>query len=324
MIVNEETIYFLKKRPGHVSGEEISRELNVSRAAIWKHIQELRDSGYDIAAVPHLGYKLLSCPDRLFPWEVKYHLKNRLIAKQIYYYLSLPSTMDKAIELALGGAPEGTLVIAEGQTKGKGRMGRAWLSPRYKGIYISLIIKPRIPPQQAPILTLISAVAICEALRQHLGCQAQIKWPNDILLNNKKTAGILTELSAEMDAVHAIIIGMGINVNTDKKSLPFSATSLKETVGREVKRLSLLKAILHCFEKEYLHFQKQGVRQSLDKWRHFSATLGRRVRLGTGVDRDQLIGEAVDIDTDGGLLIRQDSGIIKRVISGDITHCKRE
>jgi len=322
-MVNEEILYFLKKKSGYVSGEEISSKLNISRAAIWKHIQELRDLDYDIAAVPHLGYKLLSCPDRLFPWEIKYLLKNKFIGKVIYYYESLPSTMDRAMDLGFNAAAEGTLVVAEGQTKGRGRMGRQWLSPKYAGIYFSLIIKPRILPQQAPVLTLISAVAICEAIGQHLGLTAQIKWPNDILINNRKVAGILTELSAEMDIVHAVIVGVGINVNNEKKTLPYSAGSLKEIVRGEVNRLDLLKMILRCFEEMYIQFQKQAVKQILDKWRHFSATLGRRVKLSISGLRAPLIGEAVDIDQDGGLLIRRDCGLIERVMAGDVIHCKR-
>jgi len=322
-MINEEILYFLKKRNGYISGEEISDELGISRTAIWKHIQELRDLGYDITAVPHLGYSLLACPDRLFPWEVKYSLKNRVIAKTIYYYESVSSTMDRAIELALDGVPEGTLFIAEGQTKGKGRMGRLWVSPKYKGIYFSLIIKPKILPQQAPLLTLISAVAICVALKRQLNLQAQIKWPNDILLDNKKVGGILTELSAEMDTVHAIIVGVGINVNNEKRTLPHLAGSLKEIIGHEINRLSLLQNILICFEERYLEFQKQGIQQILEDWRHSSLTLGRRVKLSMSRQRAQLIGEAIDIDQDGGLLVRKDSGLIERVMAGDIIHCKR-
>ncbi len=322
-VVNEAILYFLKKRTEYISGEEISGELGISRQALWKHIHELRDLGYDIAAVPHLGYRLLSCPDRLLPWEIKYHLKNKVIGKEIYYYESLHSTMDKAMELALEGAQEGTLVIAEGQTRGRGRMGRQWLSPKYEGIYFSLIIKPKILPQQAPVLTLICAVAICEAIEQQLNLSARIKWPNDILIDSRKVGGILTELSAEMDIVHAIVVGVGINVNNERKSLPYPACSLKEIVAVKVNRLSLLQSLLRFFEEEYIQFQKQGVKLILDKWRHFSATLGRRVKLSVGGQRLQLIGEAVDIDQDGGLLIRKDSGLIERVMAGDVIHCKR-
>ncbi|MFC1658397.1 biotin--[acetyl-CoA-carboxylase] ligase [Candidatus Omnitrophota bacterium] len=322
-MVNEEILFFLKTKPGYISGEEISQALGISRTAIWKHIQELRELGYDIAAVPHLGYNLLSCPDRLFPWEIRHVLKNRIIAKSIYYYESLPSTMDKAMEFALSGAPEGTLVLAESQTKGRGRMGRQWFSPKYKGIYFSLILRPDMLPQQAPVLTLIAAVAICEVLKQYLGIEAQIKWPNDIFSNNKKIAGILTELRAEMDKIYAIILGLGINVNNEKKSLPYPGSSLREITGRPISRLELLQGILSCFEQRYREFQKQGVGEILDKWRHLSTTLGKRVRLNTGRSRHQLVGEAVDIDQDGGLLIRQDSGLVERVMAGDIIHCKR-
>ena len=322
-MMNEKLLYILRKSSGLISGEEISHQLGISRAAIWKHINELRDLGYDITAVPHLGYRLLSCPDRLYPWEIKYLQKNKFVGKVIYYYENLSSTMDKAMDLALKGAEEGTVVVAEGQTKGKGRMGRVWLSPKYKGIYFSLIIKPNLLLKQAPVLTLISAVAICEAIKQRINLETQIKWPNDILLGNKKIAGILTELSAEMDIVHAIIVGVGINVNNDRKTLPYQASSLKEITGCKVNRIDLLKNILFCFEQRYLEFQKQGIKEILDKWCHLSATLGRRVRLSLSTQKKELVGEAVNIDGDGGLLIRQDSGLIERVISGDIIHCKQ-
>ena len=172
-------------------------------------------------------------------------------------------------------------------------------------------------------MTLISAVAICAALKQHLGLQAQIKWPNDILLNNRKLGGILTELSAEMDRVHAIIIGVGMNINTEQRVLPEAATSLKEATGSEVSRLELLRAILVSFEKIYLQFQKQGIEKILQQWRDFSATLGKRVKLTTGRQAHPLVGEAVDIGQDGGLLIRKDSGVMERVMAGDVVHCKR-
>ncbi len=322
-MVNTELLYILKRETGYISGEEISGQLGITRAAIWKHIQELRNLGYDIAAVPHLGYKLLSLPDRLYPWEIKYHLKNKFIGKAVYYYENLSSTMDTAMDLALNGVSEGALIIAEGQTEGRGRMGRLWLSPKYKGIYFSLIIKPKILPQQTPVLTLISAVAICQALKRHLGIEAQIKWPNDILVDDRKVGGILTEMNAEMDAVHAIIVGVGINVNNDKGALPYPAGTLKEAVGYEINRLILLKYILSYFEDKYLQFQRQGVDRILEEWRHFSATLGKRIKLSVVGKRQALIGKAMDIDYDGGLLVRLDSGLTERVVAGDISHCKQ-
>jgi BirA family biotin operon repressor/biotin-[acetyl-CoA-carboxylase] ligase len=172
-------------------------------------------------------------------------------------------------------------------------------------------------------LTLISAVAICEALGKQLNLSARIKWPNDILIDSRKVVGILTELSAEMDIVHAIIVGVGINVNSEKKNLPYPAASLKEITGSEVNRLSLLQSILGHFEDEYIQFQKQGLEKILNKWRNFSTTLGKRVKLNLSGHRLALVGEAVDIDRDGSLLIRKDSGLIERVMAGDIIHCKR-
>lgn len=317
----EKILYYLKDKTTYVSGEEISRHLGISRASLWKHIQEIRDLGYQIIAVPHLGYQLLSWPDRLFPWEVKYSLNNKIVGKTIYYYESLSSTMDIALDLGLKGAPEGTLVIAEGQHKGRGRMSRPWLSPKYKGIYFSLIIKPKIIPSRVPVFTLISGVAICEALKHSLGLGAQIKWPNDIILNNKKVGGILTELNAEMDIIRVLVVGVGINVNNERKTLPPQATSLRQATGQQVNRLALLQNILRYLEKCYLQFQKpDGLTSLLDRWRHFSATLGRRVKASLQ-DR-QLEGEAVDIDCDGGLLVRRDSGLIEKVMAGDVVHCR--
>jgi BirA family biotin operon repressor/biotin-[acetyl-CoA-carboxylase] ligase len=319
-MVNEELLYILKKRPGYVSGEDISRDLGISRAAIWKHIQELRNLGYDITAVPHLGYRLLSSPDRLFPWEIKHSLKNKFIGKAIYYYESLPSTMDKAMELALNAAAEGTLVIAEGQTKGKGRLNRRWFSPKYKGIYLSLILRPKILPNLTPILTLLSAVSICEAISENTSLDVKIKWPNDILIHYKKLGGILTELNAEMDATSFVIIGIGLNIDNDKKTLIYGATSLKEQSKENINRIDILQDILRRIEDNYLFFQKKGSQAVIDKWRSYSITLGKRVKIIC--QKKHLEGEAIDIDIDGGLLVRRDSGLTEKIMAGDVVHCR--
>lgn len=313
-------MYFLKKKPEYVSGEEISRELGMTRAAIWKHIHELKELGYDIVAVPHLGYRLLSCPDRLFPWEVKYRLKNRLIGRAVYYYDSLPSTMNRAMELGFAGAPEGALVIAEGQTRGRGRMSREWFSPKYKGIYLSLILRPQILPTQTPLLTLLAAVSICEVIRQINGQDVKIKWPNDIIIRHRKLGGILTELNAEMDVTRFVVIGIGLNVNNDKKTLVPGAISLREHKKEDLDRVNLLQEILRGIERNYLLFQKEGSRIIVDKWRDFSLTLGKRIKIIC--HKEQLEGEAVDIDTDGGLLVRRDSGLVEKIMSGDVIHCR--
>ena len=319
-MTREKILDFLKRKQDYVSGDLIAGRLEVSRQALWKHIQELKDSGYDIVAVPHLGYKLISCPDRLFPYEISSYLDTRVIGKKIYYFEALASTMDSAMDLAMKGAPEGTLVVAETQTRGKGRLGRAWFSPKYKGIYLSLILKPDILPNQASVLTLLSAVAACEAIKEVCRQDAQIKWPNDIFLNNKKIGGILTEMAAETDRVSFVVIGIGLNVNNDKKSLISGASSLKEEIGEPVSRLQLLQEFLRRIEINYSLFRKKETAHILEKWRQNSLTLGRRVKVYA--HKEYLEGEAQDVDVDGGLLVRVDSGITKNVMAGDVVHCR--
>ncbi len=310
----------LKKRQDYCSGDQLSHRLGISRQALWKHIQELKEAGYDIVAVPHLGYKLVSSPDRLFPSEVNHHLTTKFVGKKIHYFDVVSSTMNMAQELALKDAPEGTVVLAESQTKGRGRLGRSWVSPKYKGIYFSLILRPKVLPNVTPIFTLLCAVSVCEAIKEVTDLDAQIKWPNDILIHNKKLGGILTELNAEMDATRSIIIGIGLNVNNDKKTEVPGATSLKEQKKEEVSRVALLQGILRKIEDNYLLFQQEGGSGIIEKWRHYSLTLGKRVKIVC--EKTHLEGEAVDIDADGGLLIRRDYGTVEKVMSGDVIHCR--
>ncbi len=316
----------------------MSRILGMSRSAIWKHIQELRQRGYDIVAVPHLGYRLLSIPDRLFSSEVNEGLKTKFMGRKIYYYMAVSSTMDIATELGMKGAPEGTVVLTETQTKGRGRLGRSWSSPKYKGIYLSLILRPKILPNQAPILTLLAAVSVCEAIKEITDLDCKIKWPNDILIQHKKLGGILTELNAEVDGVRFIVIGIGLNVNNDKKSLLSGATSLKEQkkekinpvrntplsmrnkISNGVNRIELLRKILQRLEDNYRRFPETSHRTIIEKWRNYSLTLGKRIKII--YQHKHLEGTAIDIDIDGGLLLRKDSGIIQKVMAGDVVHCR--
>jgi len=175
-------------------------------------------------------------------------------------------------------------------------------------------------PGQAAVLNLLAAVSICEAIKEITGLNSQIKWPNDILLGSKKIGGILTELNAEMDAVRFIIIGIGLNVNNDKKSLLSGATSLREEKKEDIGRLDLLKAILRSIEGNYFIFQKDGAHPVLNKWRHFNLTLGRRVKISS--HKEQIEAEAIDIDTDGALLLRNDAGLMQRITAGDVVHCR--
>ncbi|MDD5464824.1 MAG: biotin--[acetyl-CoA-carboxylase] ligase [Candidatus Omnitrophica bacterium] len=318
--MREKILDYLNKKHDYLSGDEISRNLGISRQGLWKHIQELKDSGYEIVAVPHLGYRLESSPDRLFPFEISRNLHTKFIGKKIHYFDYLASTMNLAMQLGMQGAGDGALVLAESQTKGRGRLGRSWFSPKYKGIYLSLILRPKLAPAVSPILTLLSAVSICEAVKNVAGLDAQIKWPNDVFIHNKKFAGILTEMNAEVDKVNFVVIGIGLNVNNDKKSLITQATSLKEQLGHPVSRLMLLQELLRRIENNYFLLEDKGSKVIIDKWRNFSSTLGRHVKVYC---QDKHIeGCAVDIDHDGALLVRKASGIIQKISSGDVMHCR--
>jgi len=311
---------FLKKRHDYISGEEISHHLRMSRQALWKHIQDLRENGYEILAVPHLGYKLVSAPDRLFPSEVTRHLNTRFTGKKIYYFDTISSSMDIATQLGMKNAAQGTLVLTETQTKGRGRLNRPWLSPKYKGLYLSLLLRSELLPAQAPILTLLAAVSICEAIKEIVGLEAKIKWPNDIFINNKKLGGILTELNAETDRIRFVVIGIGLNVNNDKKTLASNAISLKECKKENINRIELLQEILRRIEANYLILQEKGNRRIAEKWRDYNMTLGRRVKVYLQHEHQE--GQALDIDTDGALLLRNDSGLVHKVTTGDVIHCR--
>jgi len=318
--MQEKILDFLKRKQDYLSGDQISHRLGITRQALWKHIQELKNLGYDIVAVPHLGYRLISSPDRLFPFEATQGLDTKFIGKKIYYFDGVPSTMNIAMQLGIKGAPEGTLVVAEYQTKGRGRLGRSWFSPKYKGIYLSLLLKPKISPIDAPILTLLAAVSICEAVKAITGLDTQIKWPNDILIHHKKLGGILTELNAEMDEINFVIIGIGLNVNNDKKTLVSGATSLREQKKENINRINLMQEILRRIEANYLSFQERGAHPLIEKWREHSITLGKRIKVYS--HKEHIEGEAIDIDMDGGLLVRKDSGVIEKVMAGDVVHCR--
>ena len=318
--MRQKILDFLKRKQDYISGDQIAKSLGVTRQALWKHIQELKEAGYEIVAVPHLGYKLDSSPDRLFEFEVTHELNTKFVGKKVYYFESLGTTMNVAMQLGMEGAAEGTLVLAETQSKGKGRLGRNWLSPKYKGIYFSLILRPKIAPSRAPILTLLAAVSICQAVKEITRLDCQIKWPNDIIMHNKKLGGILTELSAEVDKINFVVIGAGINVNTDKKNLLSTATSLKEQKKENIDRVALLQEILRKIEINYLLFHERGAHPIIEKWREYAVTLGKRVKVYCL--NEHIEGEAYDIDNEGALLVRRDSGLTEKVLSGDVVHCR--
>ena len=317
MNIQQQIIHFLRNAEHYISGEEISRSLKISRSAIWKYIQDLRENGYDIVAVPHLGYKLNTAPDTPFPDEIRHGLKTKFVGHEVHFFETTASTMDEAFQLGLKGCAEGTVVCAEHQTKGRGRLARSWVSPKAKGIYLSVVLRPKLPPTEVAKLTLLSAVAVAEAIRVHSGLDVFIKWPNDLLIKNRKVVGILTELNAETDRVKFIVIGIGVNVNAALSQLPEGATSLKAEADKDFSRVELIREILRQTEMWYLKFQKEGFGAIAQRWRQSNATLNKRIRITEPKGFSE--GQALDIENDGGLLIRMDSGVVVKKLVGDVT-----
>jgi len=305
----------------YLSGEEISNQLSVSRTAIWKQMQTLKQAGYDIEAHPRRGYRLKNLPDLLLPYEIRDIVTTKKLGKvEIYYSAEIDSTNNEAKKQANLGCPEGVIVLSEGQNGGRGRLSRNWFSPTGKGIYLSVVLRPPFNPYDAPKCTLLAAVAVTKAIRSITGVECGIKWPNDILYQGKKIVGILTEMSAEFDAINHVVIGMGINVNIKEQDFPAElvdiATSLSIIVGHDISRLTLLNAILVELEQAYDCVIQQGFSEMLNEWRELSVTLGEKVTVyGSG---KEFSGKAVDIDNDGALLVETE-GVLERVLAGDVS-----
>jgi BirA family biotin operon repressor/biotin-[acetyl-CoA-carboxylase] ligase len=307
---------FRSNRSKHISGEEISELLGISRAAVWKHVRSLREKGYNIEAQPHLGYRLMTIPDKMVPQEISWNLQTICMGKRIFSYEETDSTNDVACNLAMNGACEGTVVFAEYQTRGRGRMGREWLSPRGKNILMSVILKPDILPSEAPKVTLVSAVAVAAAIGSVGHVQPLIKWPNDIQINGKKVAGILTEMNAETDSIKFVILGIGVNVNAPAGNLPAGSTSLVEELNQNVSRIELAREILRQLDLHYLSFRKGEFNKIISTWTKMSAIGGKRVRV-TCHNR-KIEGYPVGVDSDGALVVRTDSGFTERILTGDV------
>ena len=309
------------QQEGHVSGEQLGRRFNISRTAVWKHVNELRKKGYKITSSPRLGYSFVKSTDRLLPEEISLGLDTHLIGKHIVYREEVTSTQDVAEELAKQGAEDGTVVISEGQTKGRGRVGRNWVSPAGEGVYLSIILRPNLRPAQVLQIPLITAVAVSKAIKRVTPLQPRVKWPNDITLGGKKVGGILTEMSSEIDRVNYIILGIGINVNTQRSLLPESirgiATSLAEECGGHISRVRFLQCLLAEFETLYNEFLVSGFGTIRQKWKTLDNTIGSRVKVSAGAE--EIEGEALDIDREGFLLVRTKDGDVKRIISGDVS-----
>jgi BirA family biotin operon repressor/biotin-[acetyl-CoA-carboxylase] ligase len=305
-----------------LSGADLASRLGISRTMVWKHIKALEREGFGIEAVPSQGYRITVVPDRLRQNDLGRGLKTKIIGKDIRLHSEVLSTNTLAMEAASQGAAEGTVVIAETQTGGKGRLGRQWISP-HGNLYVSVILRPAIPTHKAPLITLVGAVAVASAIRTHCPVQAAIKWPNDILISGKKVAGLLTEMSAEPDRIRHIALGIGVNVNMELHELPpevsAHTTTLAAETGTKVDRKALLQEILLALEHWYRIFltEEEAV---LKEWEQLNMTIGRRVTVnGMG---EVFEGQAQGIDAEGRLKVALDDNTIRVVAAGDVSILK--
>ena len=306
---------------GYISGEHISKELGVSRTAVWKHISALRNDGYHIEAVPSRGYRLVPSSDNIDPHKVKARLKSARVGQRLEFLKTSGSTNADAFRFAEDGAVEGTVVLADTQTGGKGRRGRVWTSPAGVNLYCSVVLRPAIMPHEAPQLTFLSAVAVARAIELTTKLAPKIKWPNDLLISGKKVAGLLNEMSAETDGINFVILGIGVNLNMTADQFPddlrHPATSIFLESGVRVDRSQFTSTMLNELDRLYGDFLVHGFSPVREEWQQRCNASGRRVLVsdsGTECTEGRFIG----IDTDGALLLRSDDDKLHRITCGDV------
>lgn len=311
---------FLNKEGEYVSGEAISRELQVSRTAVWKKIRKLEEEGYRFEASRKLGYKLLSGPDRLSAVKLQAMLDTRWLGRRLHLHDTVDSTQHVARRLAEEGAPEGTLVIAEQQLQGKGRLGRRWESPKGKGIWLSLLLRPQLSLQRSPQLTLLTAVALCRVLRRLTELDIGIKWPNDLLSGGKKLSGILLESSAEEERLSYVIAGIGISANLEESDYPpellEKAASLYMLGGRKLDRHQIVASLMKELEELYELYMREGFGPIRTLWEALAVSLHKRAVLTT--PQGELEGVPVGLDENGALLLKMDNGEVLPVFSAEM------
>ncbi|MFE8702211.1 biotin--[acetyl-CoA-carboxylase] ligase [Cytobacillus sp. FJAT-54145] len=304
----------------YLSGQYLADLIGCSRTAVWKHVEELRKEGFELEAVRRKGYRIVKTPENVTADDIRLGLKTKFIGQSIHYKESVDSTQKIAHRLAYDDAPEGTVVIAEEQLLGRGRMDRAWHSPKYSGIWMSIILRPNLPIPKAPQLTLLTAVAVVQAIEEITSLSPQIKWPNDILMNGKKVTGILTELQAEADRIISIIIGIGINVNQKREEYPDElkdiATSLSIESGEQINRSVLIRGIFNRLEHLYEIYLENGFYPIKLLWESYAISIGKTITARTL--NHTIRGKALGITEDGVLQIEDEEGKIHSVYSADI------
>lgn len=310
----------LRNTDGYLSGQELCEQLGISRTAVWKYMKQLKEEGYEIQSVQNKGYCLMEVPDVLGESEIKSRMETQWVGQRVYFYEEIDSTNTQAKRLAEEDAPSGTLIVSDCQLKGKGRRGRVWTSPKGEAIYMTILLRPQIRPDRASMVTLVMGLSVVQAIRNVLGLETSIKWPNDVVLNRKKLVGTLTEMSAQMDYIEYMVIGTGINANMTEFSeeLKDKATSLRMEMGRSVNRASLIAESMKCFEKNYEIFEKnQDLSGLIEDYQAVLANLNQPVRvLEPG---HEYSGIARGINEKGELLVEREDGTVTAVYSGEVS-----
>lgn len=310
----------LIRQDGYVSGGALAKKAGVSRNAVWKAVERMRGDGYEIEAVPRLGYRLVSAPDSLRDYDIAAHLLTTEIGLSLHCLDSVDSTNLFAKRVAREGAPHGALIVSDEQTAGRGRLGRMWESQPGIGLYFSLVLRPELPPADAPQLTTVAAVSIARVLRDGYSVEARLKWPNDILVHGRKICGILVEMSCDLDRIHHIILGVGINVHRFVRDpgsdVSARAIALDEVTRSQSSRVRLLASVLDSIETYYRKWLSCGFSPILTEAKSLSCTLGQRVAVSTpaGV----IEGVARDIDLSGALVVEEPTGVSRKIYAGDV------
>lgn len=322
-----EIIRLLSSEGGFVSGQTISSCLGISRTAVWKHISALKKLGFSIQAGPSKGYSLrMPRNTGLFnEITVLNGLDTEFAGRGLYFYEAVPSTNAKAIELGRNMAPEGSAVIADSQTMGRGRLGRAWVSPARVNLYTSIILRPNVPPQSAHNLTFLSAVSVAETISAFCRKRPVVKWPNDVLIGGKKVAGILLELYSEADRINFIVAGIGVNLNMRGRQFPAAirktASSVLEECGSPVDRSIFTRMLYSSIEKWYKIYLRHGFSPVLHAWKGFFDAEGKSITVNV---QDRVVsGLCLGVDDGGVLILKTSGGAIERIVSGDVAFAPR-
>ena len=306
-----------------ISGARIAKEIGVSRSTVWRWAQRLRELGVKVKGQPATGYFLEQVSDILMPDMLKQRLKGSLFGKRIYHFFKTDSTNRVALELGHAGEAEGAVVVAEEQTAGRGRAGRVWHSDRAVGIYATLLLRPRLAPVQAPLLTMMAGLSARSAVQAVTGLTVDLKWPNDLMINGKKTGGILTEMHAEPGQIRFVIVGIGLNVNQEKfpGEIASVATSLRVEAGKPQSRMEVLVRLLREFESDYNRLQREGVASVVQRFESVSSyAKGKRVRVSNGTE--SYVGTTAGLGPEGLLQVEREDGRLMTVISGDVAEAR--